>query len=142
MPMATREAQREYQNSWVQARRAKWLSENGPCVLCGSDLDLQVDHIDPATKEIHVATLWGMSEKNPKRVAELAKCRVLCAECHLVKSKTEKLKGCAVPCAKLTPEQVHQIRGSTESWYRIGHLFPVSKCQFYKVRRGETYKLV
>ena len=83
-----------------------------------------------------------MSETNPRRIAELAKCRVLCHECHLKKSLTERAKGEKNGQAKLTPDQVRQIRDSSESWGKIGHMFPVSKTQFYRVRRGVKYQLV
>lgn len=93
MPYKSRDDLRAYQLQWVKARRAAWIAENGPCAVCKGDEDLEVDHTDPALKEIPVARVWGMSECNPRRIAELAKCRVLCAACHLRKSNTEKARG-------------------------------------------------
>ncbi len=139
VPMPTREAQRAYQREWIAERRAEWIRENGPCTLCGSDEDLEVDHENPADKKIPVRSLWGMSPTNPCRIAELAKCRVLCKVCHLKKSSTEKARGVKNGQAKLTVAQAAQIRESTESWGKIGHLFPVCKTQFYLVRRGEDF---
>jgi len=82
MPYKDKKKQREYQRVWKDARRKKWLAENGPCVKCGSWRELEVDHIDPKTKTMH--RLWTYSEA--RRIAELAKCQILCRSCH--KKKT------------------------------------------------------
>ena len=80
------EKQRESRKSWyrsvVKKRRADWLKANGPCVQCGSLNDLEVDHIDPATKIHHGVWSW----REDRRIAELAKCQVLCSKCHLKKT--------------------------------------------------------
>lgn len=81
------EQQREYQRRWIAARREEWIRENGPCASCGIWNSLEVDHIDPKKKLIAVSSLWGMAKTNPKRIAELAKCQVLCTDCH--KGKTD-----------------------------------------------------
>ena len=80
---------RVYQNEWAQRRRQEWVDANGPCAVCGSDQDLEVDHIDRSLKEIAISQVWGMSPTNPKRINELAKCQVLCHECHVEKTWTE-----------------------------------------------------
>jgi len=72
-------------------RRAAWIAENGPCAQCGSTEQLEVDHIDPALKDVrlkrhHSARLWDWTES--KRLAELANCQVLCKRCHKIKSDT------------------------------------------------------
>ena len=82
MPMATKEAQREYQRTWMAKRRSDWFSENGPCVVCGSWDNLELDHIDPQTKVSHRIWSWAKSRRN----AELAKCQVLCTKCHDLKT--------------------------------------------------------
>lgn len=69
----------------VKARRVAWLRANGPCVICGSDEKLHVDHVDPLTKVSH--NVWSWSEK--RRQEELAKCQVLCKECHEDKTAEE-----------------------------------------------------
>lgn len=69
----------------VRARRVKWLEENGPCVKCGSDENLEVDHIDPSEKTSH--RIWSWSDE--RREAELKKCQVLCRECHEKKTGFE-----------------------------------------------------
>ena len=84
MPMPTPEQQREYQRQWVADRRREWIEANGPCVKCGSTENLEVDHIDPVQKSAPVATIWSWTEA--RRLAELAKCQVLCRSCHDEKS--------------------------------------------------------
>lgn len=91
MSMATPDEQREYQRDWIKARRQKWMAENGPCQLCGSSDQLEADHIDPADKLIPPRGLWGMSDSNPRKIAELAKLQVLCQACHKAKSYADRL---------------------------------------------------
>jgi len=87
---------REYQRQWrekhkgyhaaYQARRkAEWFAQNGPCRKCGGWENLEVDHIDPSTKITHNIWCWPLE----RRLAELAKCQVLCESCHLEKTKQD-----------------------------------------------------
>jgi len=85
MPYKSKEVQREYQRKWVAERRRKWLAENGPCARCGSDEDLEVDHIDKNEKIDH--KVWSWAEE--RMLAELSKCQVLCKKCHTTKTVTE-----------------------------------------------------
>lgn len=87
MPYADKEAQRQYQREWLQRRRQKWIAENGPCVVCGSEDRLEVDHIDPATKLDHKVWSWSKD----RREAELAKCQVLCHDHHKDKTRSENV---------------------------------------------------
>lgn len=79
--MATPEEQREYQRRWVAKRRADYFADK-KCVRCGSTDDLELDHIDPRQKVSHSIWSWSAS----RRETELAKCQVLCEQCH--KEKT------------------------------------------------------
>ena len=63
--------------------RKEWLALNGPCRKCGSWEDLQVDHIDEKLKVSH--RIWTNSKEN--REKELAKCQVLCEDCHKAKTR-------------------------------------------------------
>lgn len=89
--MRTEEEVREWSRNWKRAvkraRRQAWIMENGPCRACGSTERLEVDHIDPASKEREIDALWLCSE--PVRNAELAKCQVLCRKCHEAKNARE-----------------------------------------------------
>lgn len=74
--------QTAYQSAWARKRREDWLKENGPCVKCGSWDNLEIDHIDPATKITH--NIWSWTEE--KRKIELQKCQILCHSCHINKT--------------------------------------------------------
>lgn len=81
----TGDAKREYQRIWKNNRRLAWIeSKGGRCVKCGSDDRIEIDHKDPAMKEAHVSRLWSCSRE--VREPELAKCQLLCHECHLTKT--------------------------------------------------------
>jgi len=82
-----REQQRAYQLAWVQRRRGKWIAEHGPCAQCGSWDRPEVDHVDRAAKAMEPARIWSLSAA--KREAELARCQVLCHDCHLDKTRAE-----------------------------------------------------
>lgn len=81
MPYADKKKQLEYQRIWTANRRAKFFRDKS-CVKCGSKEDLELDHIDPKLKVSH--KIWSWSED--RRLAEIAKCQVLCSTCHLVKT--------------------------------------------------------
>lgn len=81
MPYLDNVRQREYQRTWVAARRAAFFKDKA-CVVCGSDMDLELDHIDPSTKVSHSIWSWGET----KRAEELVKCQVLCFGCHRKKT--------------------------------------------------------
>lgn len=81
MPLATKEAQREYQRQWIAKRRADYF-DGKSCVNCGSLDKLELDHIDPSTKiDSHIWS-WSIT----RREEELVKCQVLCHTCHLEKT--------------------------------------------------------
>lgn len=98
---AYREYMRNYQRAWHQRHRAKrimrvqerrdklrefykQLKENLACTQCGENhpATLQFHHLDPQTKDFNLATVVteGYSIKRIKN--EIAKCIVLCANCH------------------------------------------------------------
>lgn len=65
---------------------AQYKTERG-CERCGydtHDVALHFDHIDRATKSFMIAQNTGRSWK--KLMEEVAKCRVLCANCHAIKT--------------------------------------------------------
>ena len=78
-----KDVQREYQRVWRNARREAWLKEHGPCLVCGTWDDLEVDHKDRTLKIDHKVWSWAA----PRRNAELAKCQVLCRKHHLEKGR-------------------------------------------------------
>ena len=86
MPMPTKELQREYQREWRKRRRNQWIRENGPCRMCGSRKNLEVDHVDPASKLDHNVWSW----RKERRDRELRKCQVLCSSCHKKKTNAQR----------------------------------------------------
>lgn len=72
----------------VQARRLKWIADNGPCVKCGTWDNIEIDHIDPSTKEYEIDIVWRRSQQI--RDYELAKCQALCKPCHIEKTTIEQ----------------------------------------------------
>lgn len=69
----------------------------GRCVICGYDrcvAALHFHHVDPSTKSFHLS-MQGVSRSLRAARAEMAKCVLLCANCH-----AEVEQGCAV----LSPE--------------------------------------
>lgn len=84
MPRKDPDARREWMRNWVYQRRQRWVEENGPCRICGGSENLEIDHIDPALKAVPIATLWTRAARI--REAELAKCQVLCRQCHRKKT--------------------------------------------------------
>lgn len=77
MPYTDPDKQAKYQREWIAQRRAEWFAGKS-CAWCGSAEELQLDHVDPATKVSHRIWSWSDSRRN----AELAKCQVLCRPCH------------------------------------------------------------
>lgn len=84
MPYADKAKQIDYQRRWIQKRRADYFKGKA-CASCGcSDINMQLDHIDPDTKASH--KIWSWSQA--RREEELKKCQILCVDCH--KKKTVK----------------------------------------------------
>lgn len=81
------EATRQHRIAKYARIRAEWFEANGPCQHCGSKERLECDHIDPELKVSHRIWSWGTD----RRAAELAKCQVLCHECHRIKTFGERV---------------------------------------------------
>lgn len=108
-------------------RRTAWFVENGPCVDCGSDENLRLDHKDASQKVSH--RIWSWSDD--RRLAELAKCVVRCYPCHIVKTNNcnEHTRGEQRHNAVLTAEIVREARilysAGGVSWPQLGRMFEV-----------------
>ena len=59
-------------------------SLGGKCAQCGATDDLEIDHIDPATKVSHRIFSWSWARIE----SELSKCQLLCVPCHFQKTLT------------------------------------------------------
>jgi 5-methylcytosine-specific restriction endonuclease McrA len=85
------EYMRKYQREWLRRRRDSWLADKA-CVVCGSTEALEIDHVDPDTKDPRLKEGAGyrvFSWRRGIREAELAKCQVLCYAHHLEKTLRE-----------------------------------------------------
>ena len=73
----------------------KYIEDNMDlrCVKCGYDKlpALDFDHLDPATKEYNVSQLISSGCSLERLMNEIAKCRILCSNCHRL--STAKLQG-------------------------------------------------
>ena len=122
MPIrSSREAYNKYmcdyqKKRWKKRRAAAVVSLGGACVQCGATAALQFDHIDPSTRECSIARASGFSEERFQ--AELAKCQLLCKECHDEKSlqefraKPKEAKTCT--CGKTFPS--HEAYAGHRRW--------------------------
>ena len=78
----------EYMKNRYQQRRELAFSIIGnECALCGSELNLQIDHVYWEDKELNLAKDWNCSKK--RFLEELAKCQPLCESCHREKSRND-----------------------------------------------------
>lgn len=86
MPYDHKRYMREYrqQSSSRMRMLLNQLKEHGCCARCGFDdpRALQFHHLDPSTKRRNVPSLIGTSDGYV--LAEIAKCEILCANCHAI----------------------------------------------------------
>lgn len=76
-----KESRRQRQRSFYKRRKAKIISYlGGKCVECGKTHSLEIDHIDPSTKEFNPLRKW--SYKWGTLTKELDKCELRCSPCH------------------------------------------------------------
>ena len=90
------EQKRRYHAELLEWHRAL---KDGPCSDCGGrfhPVAMTWDHCVPQTKSGDVSTMIG--KRHPKRqiLAEIAKCDLVCANCHAVRTH-ERLRGVAQP---------------------------------------------
>lgn len=70
-------------------RRRQWIAERGDaCATCGGPGPFEIDHIDPSSKEMEIGAIW--LRRQEVRDHELAKCQVLCVDCHRAKNASEQ----------------------------------------------------
>lgn len=93
MPVSNKADYNAYMKDYMLARyherRAEALALlGGFCVRCGSDEDLNFDHIDRDTKAFPISKLWSVSRV--RFLSEIAKCQILCVPCHKEKTKENR----------------------------------------------------
>ena len=62
----------------------------GKCVVCDTDERLEIDHVNPADKELDISRHLMQTELPPEVLAEIKKCQLLCHKHHLEKSIRER----------------------------------------------------
>jgi len=134
------EERRRYNREWMRKRREAFFRDK-VCVKCGSSKDLELDHINPSTKISHC--VWSWSE--PRRLAELAKCQVLCHPCHVVKSveNGDLARGNKHGLSIFTEEQVLRIRERMkdgEKQISIARSMGVTKQSINDIARGKCWQ--
>src|SRR5688500_7164871 len=76
----------EYMTARYHRRRNNFIdSRGGKCESCGRSSGLEIDHVIPDDKSFSIGQVLS-SGSEEKVLAELAKCQVLCTDCH--KNKT------------------------------------------------------
>lgn len=102
MPNSDREAGNAYQRKWYAANKKQhieavkkskakvhdWFVAYKKTLTCSCGVDdfrcLDFHHRDPATKEFNIGSCaWG-NRGRPALEKEIAKCDVLCANCHRI----------------------------------------------------------
>lgn len=86
----------EVHQTWVRGRNRSWIKWCRDwkaivgCVTCGerNPVCLDFHHLDPATKKDNVGALGGCGDQ--KRLDEIVKCVVVCANCHRKAHALEK----------------------------------------------------
>lgn len=67
-----------------------------PCADCGASYPpyvMDLDHLDPASKEITPARLAGSGWPMKRIEAEIAKCEVVCSNCHRERTHGKPVMG-------------------------------------------------
>ena len=95
MAAKNKEKEREYARNGSRRLRKKFsdyiraFKLKAGCAICGYNehaCALEFDHIDPSQKLFNVSQ--GKSHSWSAFLAEIDKCRVLCANCHAVETHT------------------------------------------------------
>lgn len=110
------ESKRRFARDAVRRNRAEYF-DGKSCVKCGSTRNLELDHIDPSQKTSH--RIWTWSPE--RRAAELAKCQVLCHDCHLEKTSAERAA---------------RVKCGTEWAYRKGCRCDLCRSEVSKIRKA------
>lgn len=72
---------RRDRKEWARARLG------GRCTKCGTENDLEFDHIDPEAKIKSIAS--SLTDSWEKFVTEVEKCQLLCQSCHREKTASQ-----------------------------------------------------
>ena len=73
-----------------------WLQKNKPCIDCGQTFPpyvMHYDHKDPSQKEFTVSKMYQSCNSLEKIKKEIAKCDVVCANCHAIRTYEQNKNG-------------------------------------------------
>lgn len=130
---------RSYKRAWAAARQRKVLKQIGACARCGSTANIELDHINPATKTCHKIRTWA----EHRQQAELAKCQALCRKCHTKKSALELVERAGARVltrADVAAIQLAHANGEG-GFRRLGLRFGIDHKTVAKIVRG-TYRAI
>jgi 5-methylcytosine-specific restriction endonuclease McrA len=116
-----KEKKKKYQRDWVAYRRDCYFADKS-CTQCGSTEKLELDHIEQKGKV--TSSIWSWSKV--MREKELAKCQVLCHDCHKKKTRTQ--------ISKLTLKQYEEIKASDLSERQLAKKYEVSRITIRRVK--------
>lgn len=84
----TGDKKRAADNLRYAKRREKIITFlGGKCIICGSTVNLDIDHIDKANKSFSISKFYNYRWEF--LLAELVKCQLLCKEHHKEKNKID-----------------------------------------------------
>lgn len=132
--------QREKKTALALRRRAFVIEFlGGCCAICSSTDRLEIDHKNRAEKSFPISR--PPNEKAFRK--ELKKCQLLCYKHHRRKSSQEH-SGEGHPLAKLTAEQVKEIRAvlaeGVETGRSLAKRFGVHPMQISRIKNGQRWK--
>lgn len=85
---ANRNKKTAYLRAYLAKRKAALIEMlGGSCVACGSEEDLQFDHIEPWNQDFRIGSRLGLQWD--KVLEEAKKCQLLCQPCHAEKTSAE-----------------------------------------------------
>jgi hypothetical protein len=81
--------------NYAAARELLNRLKSAPCTDCGGTFPpyvMQYDHRDPASKRRNVST-WASAGCITGMLAEIARCDLVCANCHAIRSHAQRQAG-------------------------------------------------
>lgn len=146
--MALRRSQRPYNVAYYQRNRELELQRvrvrqagmvellrdlrRVPCIDCGGrfkPFQMDFDHRDRSTKSFNVTAGRAMLMPTSRVMAEVAKCDIVCANCHRVRTReTERSRPRRAPSS--SPALIRKLRAWREQAALLDHLrnLPCADC--------------
>lgn len=114
-------------------------TKNGPCSDCGGSFDPVVMEFDHRPGEVKLFSMSSFRRKTlDEVVAEIAKCDVVCSNCHRLRTKKRGYPGVGRKRAKLDLKDLIDCRRNGESWESISKkagVTPITIRRFLKRAR-------